>query len=207
MPSSMRNHHFWRYLNKLRGTSASTTLTRIQRRALDLMSIASVLAFFAVLAWLLAAWALSQAAGINASGASSVQITLEISSAQRLLERWHMMPNRPFDAAALALAWLLAFVATMAPIVCLRRLGKALYVEAPLSFVVARRFLGLGHALVANIVIGFVAARIVASQITEYQSTFGLGFWGTVVAVILAYVMADIVREGARATEENREFV
>ena len=65
--------------------------------------------------------------------------------------------------------------------------------------------------MVANIVIGFAAESIAASQIKEYGFGFGfsfsLGFWGTVLAAILAYVVADIIREGALATEENREFV
>ena len=148
--------------------------------------------------WLLIALGLWQA-----SGASS----MEPSSAKKLLEDWHMMPKKPFDASTFALAWLLSFVATMAPIVCLRRLGKALYTRPPLSFVVARHFLWLGRALVINIVIGAAASWIAASQIKDYQLTFSLGFWGTFIAAMLAYVVAEMVREGARAAEENREFV
>ena len=162
------------------------------------MSVASVLAFFPVMMWLLIALGLWQASGAGPQGSSS---------AQHLLERWHMLPKQPFDASALSLAWLLAFVATMAPVVCLRSLGKALYTQAPLSFIVARRFLWLGRALVGNIVIAFAAGWIAATRIEAYQLTFSLGFWGTVIAAILAYVVAELAREGARALEENREFV
>lgn len=98
-------------------------------------------------------------------------------------------------------------VATLAPIVCLRRVGYALYTQAPLSFIVARRFMWLGRALIANIVIGFVAGSIASSQLKGYDFSFSLGFGGTVLAAIMAYVVADMIREGTRAIEENREFV
>src|SRR5574337_616578 len=177
---------FWSPVRKARRLSVKVPLSPIQCRARDLMSLASVLTFCVVMMWLLIALGLWQASDAGPT---------EISSVQRMLERWHMMPNQPSDMPMLALAWLLAFVATIAPIVCLRSLGKALYTQPPLSFIVARRFLWLGHALLA------------ASQIKAYQLTFSLGFWGTVIAAILAYVVAEIVREGARAAEENREFV
>jgi hypothetical protein len=196
MPLSTRMRSVWGSLTKRRGPSAK--LTAIQRRAYDLMSMSSVLAFCTIMAWLLIALGLWQA-----SGASST----DTSSPQRLLEHWHMMPKKPFNTPMLVLAWLLSFFATMAPIVCLRSLGKALYTQAPLSFIVGRRFLWLGRALVINIVIGFAAALIAASHIKEYQLTFSLGFWGTLIAATLAYTVAEMVREGALAIEENREFV
>ncbi|CAM5228555.1 hypothetical protein [Rhodanobacter lindaniclasticus] len=198
MPNQARPRRFPAPFSKARSVTGKITVSRIQRRARDLMSVASVLAFCTVMAWLLIAMGLWQASGTGPA---------ESSSMHRLLEHWHMMPNRPFNASLLALAWLLAFVATMTPIVCLRRLGKALYTQPPLSFAVARRFLWLGRALVINIVIGFAASWVAASQIEAYQITFSLGFWGTVIAAILAYVVAELVREGARAIEENREFV
>ena len=172
--------------------------SRVQRHAVELMSLASLLGFFTAMAWLMIALGLWQTSGAGPTGSSS---------AQRMLEHWHMMPSRPFNAPMLALGWLLGFVATMAPLVCLRRLGKALHVQPPLSSLVAQRFRWLGHALLGNIAIGFVASCVAASQIKGYQITFSLGFWGTVIAAILAYVVAEMVREGARAIEENREFV
>lgn len=186
----------WSFFTKPRGRSAK--LTRIQCRARDLMSVASVLAFCTVMVWLLIALGLWEASGAGPT---------ETSSTQRLLERWHMMPNQPFNTTMIALAWLLSFVATIAPIVCLRSLGKALYTRPPLSLIVAKRFLWLGRALVINMVVGWGAAWIFASQIKEYQLSFSLGFWGTVIAAMLAYVVAEMIREGARAAEENREFV
>lgn len=128
-------------------------------------------------------------------------------SAQRLLEYWHLLPKTSFNVSVLAFAWVLAFAVAMAPIICLRQLGKALYTQAPLSFAVARRFTWLGHALVANIVGGFAVGWIAASQIAQYQLNFSLGFLGTLTAAILAYVVAEMVREGARAAEENRAFI
>lgn len=196
MPSDTRMQHLWRSFTKRRGSSAK--LTRIQRRARDLMSISSVLAFCTILAWLLIGMALVLTGGASATKSSS---------SLRLLEHWHMMPTQPFDMPLLALACLLAFVAALAPIVCLRGLGKALYNQPPLSFIVGRRFLWLGHALVVNIVVGWIAAFIFASQIKQHQLSFSLGFWGTFIAAILAYVVAEIIREGALAAKENREFV
>ena len=198
MPKSTRLRSLWSFFSKPRGPSAKLALTRTQRRARDLMSLASALAFFTIMAWLLIALGLVQASGSGATKPSSLL---------RLLEHWHMMPKQPFDTSMLALACLLAFVAAMAPIVCLRSLGKALYTQPPLSYIVARRFLWLGRALVINIVVGWIAGWIAASQIKEYQLTFSLGFWGTFIAAILAYIVADMIREGARAAEENREFV
>ncbi|MEO8992951.1 MAG: hypothetical protein ABI299_00010 [Rhodanobacter sp.] len=185
-------------LTNFTGRKGRPKLTRIQRRARDLMSFASVFEFCTFILWLMIALMLWEA-----SSASSI----DPAAAQRTLERWHLMPNRPFNSALLGLTWLLAFIGTMAPLVCLRRLGTALYRQAPLSFVVAKRFRWLGHALVANILVSFIAGLMAASQTAQYQLTFSLGFWGTVTAAILAYVVADMVREGARATEENREFI
>ena len=162
------------------------------------MSLASVLVFFTVIAWLAIVLGFWQASAVDANKSSSML---------RLLEHWHMMPKQPFDAPMIAQACLLAFVAALAPLVCLRRLGKALYTQPPLSLIVAERFLGLGHALVINIVFSFAAGLIAASQIKDYQLTFSLGFLGTLIAAVLAYVVAEMVREGARAAEENREFV
>lgn len=198
MSFSTRATGIWSFFTKPRGPFAKNALTRTQRRARTLMSLASLIGFCAIVWWLmviLTVW--------SASGVSSI----EPSSAQKVLEHWHWVLKKPFDASVLVWAWLLASVATLAPIVCLRRLGYALYTQAPLSFIVARRFLWLGRALVANMVLGFAAGSLAASQIKEYQFSFSLGFWGTVLAAILAYVVADIIREGARAAEENREFV
>ena len=194
-----RANHLWSFFNKPRGPSAKHALTRTQRRARDLMSLASLFGFCAVVGWLTVALIVWSASGVS---------SIEPSSARKVLEHWHwVVANKPAGASTLALGWLLTLVATLAPIVCLRRLGYALYTQAPLSFVVAQRFLWLGRALVANIVIGFAAGLIAASQIEGYDFTFSLGFWGTFMAAILAYVVADVIREGARAAEENREFV
>ena len=199
MSSRTRVHRLWSFFTEPRGPLVKRALSRTQRRARTLMSLASLFGFCAVVWWLMIAFIVWRA-----SGTSSV----DYPSSHKLLEYWHWAAaDKPLDASVLALAWLLTLVATLAPIVCLRRLGYALYTQAPLSFIVAQRFMWLGRALVANIVIGFVAGSIAASQIKEYQLSFSLGFWGTFIAAILAYVVAEMVREGALASEENREFV
>ena len=198
MPLITRVTRVRNFFTKARGPFAKRALTRTQRRAHTLISLASLFGFCAVVWWLTAAGLALTASSVN---------SVAPSSAQKVLEHWHWVLKKLFDASALVWAWLLAWVATLAPIVCLRRLGYALYTQTPLSFIVAQRFLWLGRALIANIVIGFVAGSIAASQIKEYEFGFSLSFWGTVLAVILAYVVADMIREGARAAEENREFV
>lgn len=185
---------------KPQGRESRIGLTRTQRRARDLMSISSAAAFFAGGWWLMIAMATWLVGRLPAGSGGSL-------AGQGLLGRWHLLPSGPFNSWLLASAWLLGFVATMAPLACLRRLGKALYAKPPLSTAVARCFLWLGHALSANIVLGFVASWIGASQIAHYRLTVSFGFWGTLVAAMLAYVVADLMREGARAIEENREFV
>lgn len=177
---------------------ASARTTHIQRRANDIMSFASVLAFCTVGGWLLLALLFWQVSGVT---------RMDSSSAQQLLERWHLLPKASFDGAVLSAALLLALVAAMAPIVCLRRLGKALRATSPLNLVVARRFSWLGHALLANLIGGFAARLVAATQIPQYQLSLGIGFLGTLTAATLAYVVAEMVREGTRAAEENRAFV
>ena len=199
MPLSTRKNRLWSFFTKPRGRLPKRALSRTQRRARTLMSLASLFGFCAVVWWLMIAFIVWRASGTN---------SVDYPSSHKLLEYWHWAAaDKPLDASVLALAWLLTLVATLAPIVCLRRLGYALYTQAPLSFIVAQRFMWLGRALVANIVIGFVAGSIAASQIKQYEFSSSLGFWGTVLAAILAYVVADVIREGARAAEENREFV
>jgi hypothetical protein len=37
--------------------------------------------------------------------------------------------------------------------------------------------------------------------------SFGTGSWGLIAAILLAHIVAELVREGAMADAENREFV
>ncbi|HWU75851.1 MAG TPA: hypothetical protein VN043_05060 [Rhodanobacter sp.] len=196
MPTLSR---FWSPFRKARESSTKIPLSRTQRSGRNLMSLASLFGFCAAIWWLMIALVVWRATG---------GLPNDAPLSQKLLKYWHWAStNKPIDASALGFAWLLTLVATLTPIVYLRRLGYALYTQPPLSFIVARRFLWLGRALVAHIVLGFAAGLIAVSQIKEYDFPFSLGFWGTFVAAILAYVVADVIREGARAAEENREFV
>ncbi|MFC5525988.1 hypothetical protein ACFPPA_09560 [Rhodanobacter ginsengisoli] len=81
------------------------------------------------------------------------------------------------------------------------------HLESPLSFAVAHRFRWLAHALVGNIIISGVVSWLASSQIPQYRLTIGIGFWGTLIAALLAYAVSDLVDEGARANQENREFI
>lgn len=78
-------------------------------------------------------------------------------SARKLLEYWHLLPTQSFNPWTLALAWPFGLGATVAPLGCLRRLGKTLYLQAPLGFAGTSRFRWLGHARSANIILGVAA--------------------------------------------------
>jgi hypothetical protein len=117
--------------NQSRAQSAKPTLTRIQRLARDRMSLASLAGSCAVVWWLMIA---------SMVVAVSARRSLHPFSAQLVLEHWNLMPKQPANGWLLARICMMAFVTMMAPIVCLRRLGNALYTQPPLSIVVARRF-------------------------------------------------------------------
>ncbi|MEP7186300.1 MAG: hypothetical protein ABI767_10725 [Rhodanobacter sp.] len=199
MPVTHRAKRLWFYLNKPVKPSKHTAFTPIQRRARSIMSVASLFIFFAGGWWLLIALCSWEIAYLPS--------TSDGLAARALLEHWHLLPMELLNAHLIALAWLLGFSATVAPLVFLRRLGKTLYLQAPLSFAVSRRFRWLGHALGASIILRFTAGWLAASQLAEYQINFGSGFWATLTAAMVAYVVADLVRDGAQAAEENREFV
>lgn len=200
MSLAVRVRLLWFRLNQPMRPSAHSSFTTIQRRARDLMSFASLLTFFAGGWWLLIAFLAWRAAYAPSTSADSY-------TAPKLLEYWHLLPTKPFDHWIVALAWLFGFTATVSPLVCLRRLGKSLYLKSPLSSEVANGFRALGHALSANIALGFAASWLAASQLANYQISFGSGLLATITAALLAYVVADLVRAGLQATEENREFV
>lgn len=199
MPLGTLATNLWAYLNKPVGQPSGSPAPRIHRRARDLMSISSLMAFFVAGWWLLIA-------GCTVEVARS-PVSAPDSSARNVLEHWHLLAAGHVDFKVLLLAWILGFASAMAPLICLRQLGKALHVQVPLSFTVARRFRWLGHALTCNILIGLLSSMLAVSQIPQYQLSLTMGFWGTFTASLLAYVMADLVRDGAQAAEENREFV
>lgn len=104
------------------------------------------------------------------------------------------------------MGWALALVATIAPMVCRRRLMKTLHAcifEPELG----RRLHWLSHALIAIIISRFIAACVAFSQINDYQVSFSLGIWGTAVAAIVAYPIQEMGRDVALGTEQIRPFV
>lgn len=199
MPHGKPANKLWASLNKPVFQPSGSPAPRLHRRARDLMSISSLMAFFVAGWWLLIAGCIVVVARSPVSSPDS--------SARNLLEHWHLLPAGHVDFRLLLLAWVLGFASAMAPLICLRRLGKALLAQVPLSFTVASRFRWLGHALISNILVGLLSSVLAVSQIPQYQLSLTMGFWGTFTAALLAYVMADLVHDGARAAEENREFV
>lgn len=171
--------------------------SRLRRRAGDLMSLASLATFAAGLGWLLIATSLAIVHGNGAPTASQ----------SHLLGLFHWLPSAHADYRVLALALLLGCAATLAPLLALRRLGKSLWVNPAPSLETAQRFRTLAHALLFNLLGGWVSAALASTQTGQYQVGFGMGTWGLLVAILLAYIVAGLVHEGAAAASENREFV
>lgn len=168
----------------------------LQRRSSDLMSLASLAAFVAGFGWLMIG-----------AGLILVRENTAKSGTTHLLTLFHWLPSAHADYRTLAVAWLLGCTATLAPLLALRRLGKSLWSHTSPSLEVAQRFRSLAHALLFNLLGGAASAMLASTQTGRYQINFGMGFWGLLVAILLAYIVADLVREGATATAENREFV
>lgn len=171
-------------------------MSKLQRRARDLMSLASLSAFAAGLGWLMIAFGLA----ITYANKADSRMT-------RMLTHFHWLPSEHADYRMLALAWLLGCAATLAPLLALRRLGKSLWQGPALSVDTARRFRALAHALLLNLVGGAASAMLASTRNGQLQIGFGLGTWGLLVAILLAYIVAELIREGAMAAVENREFV
>lgn len=170
--------------------------SRLQRRSRDLMSLASLAAFVAGSGWL-----------VIATGLILEHARVAESGTTRLLALFHWLPPAHADYRMLALAWLVGSAATLAPLLALRRLGKSLWLGPVPSPDVAQRFRTLAHTLLFNLLGGSASAMLASMQTGQYRVNFGMGTWGLLVAILLAYIVAELVREGAAATAENREFV
>lgn len=173
--------------------------SRLQRRARDLMSLASLAGFVAGIGWLVigTCLVLSHAAGVGAATSHAHHLPVAL--------QW--LPAPEADYRVLALAWLLGCAATLAPLVTLRHLGKALWQQPSLNLVMARRFRTLAHALLFSLLGGWVSVALASTQPGQYQIGFGMGTWSLLAAILLAYIVAELVREGATAAAENRAFV
>jgi hypothetical protein len=161
------------------------------------MSLASLGAFVAAMGWLLIAASLAIVHDAHAPATHPLHLP----------DLFHWRPSAHADYRPLALAWLLGCVATLAPLLALRRLGKSLWLNPAPSFEAARRFRTLAHALLFNLIGGWVSSALASTQTGHYQAGFGVGDWGTLVAILLAYIVAGLVHEGATAADENRKFV
>jgi hypothetical protein len=171
--------------------------SRLRRHAHNLMSLASLTAFAGGFGWLLiaAGLAINHANGTTSNGTT------------HLLRLFHWLPLAHADYRVLALAWVLGCWATLAPLVALRRLGKSLWTNPALSLATAQRFRALAHALLFNLLGGWAATLLAATQADQYRVGPGIGSWGLLVATLLAYIVAELVREGAAAADENHGFV
>lgn len=178
---------------------AKHSQTRIQRRARDLMSLASAGTFIVAIWWLFV--------GINWQMALTNAGQANDAASHDMLMRWGALPLTGADWRILLAISLIGAIAALAPLMALRRLGSALYRGAPLSLPVAERFRGLARALTFNLIAGCIASLLSDYALATYRFNFSIGFWGTLVAAILAYLVAQIIREGALAAEENRAFV
>lgn len=169
--------------------------TRLQRRARNLMSLSSLAAFIGGMGWLVIAASLVTAN----SGAAP--------PASRMLAAIEWLPAPHADYRVLALAWLFGAAATLVPLLTLRRLGKSLWQQPALNPDMARRFLMLAHALLFSLLGGWTANLLASSQAGQYRIGFGMGLWSLLAGILLAYIVAELVREGATAVAENRNFI
>ena len=99
--------------------------------------------------------------------------------------------------------WALMFFCFLA----LRRLATALHAGPLLSTRVAARFEWLGHWLLINVLAGWTISPILLVATRRFSVTFSTGLLASFIAILLCYTVAGMVREGARAVEENRAFV
>lgn len=169
--------------------------TRLQRRARDLMSLSSLMMFVSGIGWLVIAASLAMAS----NGASP--------HAGRTLAAFRWLPAPQADHHVLALAWLSGCAATLAPLVALRRLGKTLWQNPVLNPDMARRFRAFARALLFSLFGGWLAAALASTQVGQYRIGFGMGTWSLLAAILLAYIVAELVSEGAAATAENHDFI
>lgn len=183
------------------GRSQPPRRSLLSRRARDLMSIASLLAFMAGAAWLLIGIGLLAHLDAGVMGSSS---------SDRLLGFFGWLPASDASASRLGMVWLIGGSAAVAPPIALRRLGYRLWKTEGLDLELARRFRTLGHALSFNFVAGLTISVIGDGQWaagTAHRYSFGTGSWSLIAAVLLAYLVAELMRDGAMAVAENRDFV
>lgn len=173
--------------------------SRLRRRARDLMSLASLAAFFAGGGWLIIAACLLLNRASHDSSATA--------HAHHLLGTLQWLPSPQADYRILAAAWLLGCTATLSPLIALRRLGRSLWRNPSLNHNVARRLQVLAHALLFSLLGDWSAGILASSQAGHYRIVFGMGTWSQLTAILLAYIVAELVRQGATAAAENREFV
>ncbi len=171
----------------------------IRNRAYNLMSLASISMFVGVIILLfMLAYAV---AGQHIEPPQSSYFS-------RLLLSLRLSKLRPGPIFRIIVVFTLAFIAFLAPLIALRRLAKALYQGLLLNMVVASRFDRLANALLLSFLISYLLKlwSVIPMGYTPIATSF-FGFFGFLIAVSLCHTMAGIIREGARAAEENQEFV
>ena len=173
-----------------------TAQERMRGHARGLMSLASLGMFATALGGLLLAFAVSEAY----AGKSGARPFLQLAG---------LGPDsltRVPPAMAVPVVLLLA-ASAFACFARLRRLGKALDRGPLLSIRVASHFRWLGHLLSLNLFAGLILPQLARLQTVRIGLGFNGGFLISLIGVFVCYAVAGIVRESARAADENRGFV
>lgn len=111
-------------------------------------------------------------------------------------------------APATAVTVVVALAASaFACFVMVRMLGKALRSGAAPSTAIAARLRWLGHLLNVNLFLGLFLPVWLDLQSGRLGLGFNAGLFPSLIGIFVCYALAAMVREGARAADENRGFV
>ncbi len=195
--SEFRSQHP-RWSRSLRLTRRPTSVM-IRRRAYGLMLLASISMFLGVL------FVLHML--VNAVAGQPIDLP-QSSYFSRLLLSLRSSELMPGSIFLIIVAFTPVFIAVLAPLIALRRLAKALYQGSLLNMVVASRFDRLANTLLLSLLVSYLLPLRPGFPMGYIPAGNGFySFFVFLIAIGLCHTMAGIIREGARAAEENRQFV
>lgn len=184
-------HPRWALFLHLRRDTAAETM---RGYASVLMSLGSIGMFSVALYGLLLAFAVGTSARANGkpflllAGIDETALT-------------HVAP-----ATAVTIVLLLT-ASAFACFVLVRMLGKALVAGATPSTRISVRLRWLGHLLTLNLFASLFLPAWLNLQTGRFGFGFNAGFFPSLIGIYVCYALAAMVREGARAADENRGFV
>ena len=179
-----------RFLHLRRDTAAET----MRGHASALMSLGSIGMFGVALYGLLLAFT------IGASDRANAKPFLLLAG----IDETALAHVTPATAATIVL---LLAASAFACLVLVRMLGKALAAGATPSTRIVVRLRWLGHLLSLNLFASLFLPVWLDLQTGRLGFGFNAGFFPSLIGIYVCYALAAMVREGARAADENRGFV